>query len=111
MSSTSNLNTPSLSDAPNGRRASAIATREVFRWTQLRNITHHMYAPKAGKASSILGPPSLGAPTVLAANGLICVGTDDGKICVYDFKQSLKCVCGNDVAGRCVMPEIGSPFS
>ncbi|KAJ7287486.1 Golgi CORVET complex core vacuolar protein 8-domain-containing protein [Mycena rebaudengoi] len=104
MSSTSNLNTPSLSDAPNGRRASAIATREVFRWTQLRNITHHMYAPKAGKASSILGPPSLGAPTVLAANGLICVGTDDGKICVYDFKQSLKCVCGNDVAGKTVGP-------
>ncbi|KAJ7703147.1 Golgi CORVET complex core vacuolar protein 8-domain-containing protein [Mycena rosella] len=100
VSSFSNLHTPSSSEAPTGPRGSA-AAREVFRWTQLRNITHHMYAPKAAKASSLLGPSSLGSPTVLAANGLICIGTDNGTICVYDFKQSLKCVCGNsDVAGK-----------
>ncbi|KAJ7770202.1 Golgi CORVET complex core vacuolar protein 8-domain-containing protein [Mycena maculata] len=103
MSSLSNLHTPSSSEALAGHPAAA-AAREVFRWTQLRNITHHMYAPKAGKASSVLGPPSLGAPTVLAANGLICIGTDNGTICVYDFKQSLKCVCGNDAAGKAVGP-------
>ncbi|KAJ7096273.1 Golgi CORVET complex core vacuolar protein 8-domain-containing protein [Mycena epipterygia] len=104
MSSLSNLHTPSSSEAPAGLRDPAAAAREVFRWTQLRNITHHLYAPKAGKASSLLGPSSLGAPTVVAANGLICIGTDNGTICVYDFKQSLKCVCGNDVAGKAVGP-------
>ncbi|KAJ7084430.1 Golgi CORVET complex core vacuolar protein 8-domain-containing protein [Mycena belliarum] len=103
VSSVSNLHTPSSSEAPSGVRPIATA-REVFRWTQLRNITHHMYAPKAAKASSLLGPPSLGTPTVLAANGLICIGTDNGTISVYDYKQTLKCVCGNDAAGKTVGP-------
>ncbi|KAF8210322.1 Golgi CORVET complex core vacuolar protein 8-domain-containing protein [Mycena galopus ATCC 62051] len=106
MSSASNLHTPTSSEAPlpNGHRLAGGAAREIFRWTQLRNITHHMYAPKAsGKASSLLGA-SLGMPTVLAANGLICIGTDSGTICVYDFKQTLKCVCGNEAAGKSVGP-------
>ncbi|KAF9012366.1 Golgi CORVET complex core vacuolar protein 8-domain-containing protein [Cyathus striatus] len=38
----------------------------------------------------------MGTPTVLTANGLICIGMDSGKVCVYDFKQTLKCVCGGD---------------
>src|SRR5262249_52804351 len=53
----------------------------------------------ANKASAILGAPTIGAPTVLAANGLICIGTDEGKICVFDFKQTLICICGNDPSG------------
>ncbi|KAF7321372.1 Lateendosome to vacuole transport-family protein [Mycena kentingensis (nom. inval.)] len=103
MSSHSNLHTPTSSDVFMTRPA-ASKEREVFRWTQLRSITHHMYAPKSGKASTLLGPHSLGAPSVLAANGLICIGTDTGMICVYDFKQSLKCICGNETTGKAVGP-------
>jgi vacuolar protein sorting-associated protein 8 len=73
--------------------------REVFRWTQLRAISHDIYQ-KPQKISSVLGTASQGSPTVLAANGLICVGTDHGKIYVYDFKQTLKCICGTDSSGK-----------
>ncbi|KAG6832591.1 hypothetical protein H0H92_014427 [Tricholoma furcatifolium] len=70
--------------------------RDVFRWTNLKNISEHVFNPLTQKLSSVLGTPMLGSPSVLAVNGLICVGTDQGKICVYDFKQKLKCICVND---------------
>ncbi|THU95630.1 hypothetical protein K435DRAFT_723399 [Dendrothele bispora CBS 962.96] len=75
--------------------------REPFKWTNLRNITSHIYSAKFNKASSVLGA-SVGFPTALAANGLICIGTDDGQICVYDFKQNLVCICKNNTAGKSV---------
>ncbi|KAG6841894.1 hypothetical protein C0991_005624 [Blastosporella zonata] len=78
--------------------------RDVFRWTKLSNISEHMYNSLTQKLSSVLGAPMLGTPTVLAANGLICIGTDQGKICVYDFKQRLKCVCKNDTHGMFAIP-------
>lgn len=65
-----------------------------FRWTALREITRAVYAPT--KAASVLGA---GAPTVLAANGLVCIGTSNGKTLVFDFKQTLRCVCGSDTLG------------
>ncbi|EEB95823.1 hypothetical protein MPER_05150 [Moniliophthora perniciosa FA553] len=92
MSSLSNLRTNENSDAAEGKRRQA--EQNVFHWTELRNISHHIYSSYSSKASSMLGAAS-GSPTVLAANGLICIGTDDGKICVYDFKQTLKCICAN----------------
>lgn len=101
MSSLSNLHTLSSGDQPDvGSSRPAAHNREVFRWTELRLIGHHIYPQgKANKASSVLGVSPLGSPTVLAANGLICVGTDQGKICVYDFKQNLKCICGDVESG------------
>ncbi|KAG6861088.1 hypothetical protein C0995_004025 [Termitomyces sp. Mi166 len=74
--------------------------RDVFRWTTLSNVSKQICNPLTQKLSSVLGAPLLGMPTVLAASGLICVGTDQGTICVFDFKQKLKCVCGNDVPGK-----------
>lgn len=73
---------------------------EAFRWTVLRNISEQIYRKAPDKASAVLGSLVLGSPTVLAANGLICVGTDSGRVFVFDFKQELKCICGNEESGR-----------
>lgn len=80
----------------NGHRPPA---RDTFRWTQLRNIGHHIYAKASSKASAVLGSIALGSPIVMAANGLICIGTDTGRVFVFDFKQTLRCICGNESSG------------
>jgi hypothetical protein len=97
MSSMSNLHTVSSDD----QTADPISSsdREVFKWTELRNITQHVFAKTLQKAYTVLGSPALSSPTVLAANGLVCIGTEAGKICVYDFRQTLKCICGDDSSG------------
>ncbi|KAF9450435.1 hypothetical protein P691DRAFT_810376 [Macrolepiota fuliginosa MF-IS2] len=72
---------------------------DVFRWTNLHTVTQEVYASANSatrKAMSILGAQKFETPTVLAANGYVCIGTSDGKILVYDFRQALKCVCGED---------------
>jgi len=74
--------------------------REVFRWSSLRSAGSYLYNQRPLKASSILGDPVMGAPMVLAANGFICVGTDKGRVFVFDFKQTLKCICGSDSTGN-----------
>lgn len=77
--------------------------REVFRWTQLRHIGENIYGNHPMKALTVLGSQFVGSPTVLAANGLICVGTDMGKTLVFDFKQNLKCICGENQQGQLVL--------
>lgn len=81
--------------SPQARQA-----REVLRWTHLRMIGEHVYAGQGSKVASLLGTQSVGSPTVLAANGLICIGTDSGRVLVFDFKQSLKCICGSESSGE-----------
>ncbi|KAG1751592.1 Golgi CORVET complex core vacuolar protein 8-domain-containing protein [Suillus paluster] len=78
--------------------------REVFRWSSLGSAGSHFYDQKPSKASTVLGAPLTGAPMVLTANGFICVGTDKGRIFVFDFKQTLKCICGNDSSASTVGP-------
>ncbi|KAL5523736.1 hypothetical protein ACEPAG_7909 [Sanghuangporus baumii] len=73
---------------------------EAFRWTTLQAIGEQIYRNAPEKASAVLGSPDLGSPTVLAANGLICIGTDTGRVFVFDFKQELKCICGNAETAR-----------
>lgn len=58
-----------------------------------------MFSKASQKASNVLGAPILGSPTTLAANGLICIGTTEGKIVVHDFSQSLLCVCESKTLG------------
>lgn len=63
--------------------------REVFRWVILDDIGQHVYLKKA---SAVLGS-FRGFPTVLSANGFLCIGTTMGVVLVYDFQQQLKCIC------------------
>lgn len=81
-----------------------VQEREVFRWSSLRSAGSQLYNQKPAKASSVLGDPIMGAPMVLAVNGFICVGTSKGRIFVFDFKQTLKCICGSDTSGSIVGP-------
>jgi len=53
----------------------------------LRDIGHQLYHKKA---STVLGSFH-GRPTVICANGYLCIGTDIGHVLVFDFKQQLKC--------------------
>jgi vacuolar protein sorting-associated protein 8 len=89
-----------LNAASNPQNGTTQSDREVFRWTQLRNISHHIFAKASQKASAVLGSLAFGSPTVMAANGLVCIGTDSGRIFVFDFKQTLKCICGNESSGK-----------
>lgn len=73
--------------------------RQVFKWSELHAITHQLFSKASQKASSVLGKASYGNPTVLAANGFICLGLEDGRIVVFDFKQTLKAVCGDETLG------------
>ncbi|KAG5650521.1 hypothetical protein H0H81_011939 [Sphagnurus paluster] len=102
ISSRSNLHADSSVDKDTSRRYTSHSERDVFKWTELRNISDQIYDSLTQKLSSVLGAPLLGTPTVLAANGLICVGTDQGRICVYDFKQTLKCICGSEASARTI---------
>lgn len=81
------------------RRGYLKVEREVFKWTVLQNVGNQLYGKRPSKAAIVLGASNLGSPTVLAANGLICVGTDAGRIFVFDFKQTLLGICGNDASG------------
>lgn len=97
VSSSSNLHTTSGTEE-NGTSSSKPPHTDVFKWTELRVIEQQLKA-KSPKVSSILGAPFLGSPTALAANGLICIGTEEGRIYVFDFKQKLVCVCGTEPTG------------
>lgn len=73
--------------------------RKVFMWTELQTVTRLMFSKASQKASTVLGAPLLGSPTTMVTNGLICIGTTEGKVVVHDFKQSLLCVCESNISG------------
>ncbi|KZT59216.1 hypothetical protein CALCODRAFT_431337 [Calocera cornea HHB12733] len=72
--------------------------RQPFRWNTLHSLSSRVYPPSTSKPSAVLGLSSL--PTTLAANGLLCIGKSDGLTHVFDFRQQLKCICGNEALGK-----------
>ncbi|PLW35381.1 hypothetical protein PCASD_15514 [Puccinia coronata f. sp. avenae] len=78
----------------------------IFRWASLRRITQKIYsAPKTHHSTSIVSSTSsssntiLGLPTVIAASGVIVVGTAKGWVMVFDYASNLKFVLGSEVVG------------
>ena len=80
-------------------RSPALKESDVFEWRDLQVLTQAVFSKASQKASSLLGTPVLGLPTVLAVNGMVCIGTTEGKIVVHDFKQTLICVCESTIPG------------
>ena len=95
MSSSSNLHT-----SYSRTEAEKNTEPQSFKWTSLKVVGEYLFPKVSTKANSVLGAPIYGSPTVLAANGMVCVGTDSGKVLVFDFKQNLICVCGDDNSGK-----------
>ncbi|KAI0029978.1 Golgi CORVET complex core vacuolar protein 8-domain-containing protein [Vararia minispora EC-137] len=105
VSSSANLHLDALGAATEKRDIfSPGGEREVFRWTSLHVIASQIFSKPAVKAAAVLGAHGAGTPLVMAANGLICIGTDQGRVYVYDFKQTLKCICGDQAMDSVVGP-------
>jgi hypothetical protein len=97
-SSSSHL--PEFADKSNARHSSN-READVFRWTRLKQIEDIVFgAAASGKAAAVLGPVDAVTPTVLAADGTVCLGTATGKVLVFGFKQTLQGICGSDTSGR-----------
>ncbi|KAI0293200.1 Golgi CORVET complex core vacuolar protein 8-domain-containing protein [Russula brevipes] len=74
-----------------------------------RSLVHAARARRASLCAAPLkqgasrpGCPAIGAPTVMAANGLVCIGTESGRVLVFDFKQTLRCICGDPASEKTV---------
>ncbi|PPQ98630.1 hypothetical protein CVT24_003963 [Panaeolus cyanescens] len=90
-SSTSNLKAViAHSDSPDTETVEPY--QQAFKFLDLNVIEKRVLFDASRKPNSILGL-DIGAPTALASNGLICIGTSTGRIVVHDFKQSFICVC------------------
>ncbi|KAG0140880.1 hypothetical protein CROQUDRAFT_99492 [Cronartium quercuum f. sp. fusiforme G11] len=94
--------TPSLADESFTTKQEILQTG-LFRWASLKRISQKIYpSPKrhhpnnAPSAANTL----LGLPTVIAASGVIVIGTGKGWTMVFDYASNLKCVLGTDLIVR-----------
>lgn len=89
----SNSNLQDVEILPHGANGKYKHERTPFRWSTMKSILERIRTNSVAppKAASVLGNAE--APTVMAANGLICIGTTLGRVYVFDFKQNLKCIC------------------
>jgi hypothetical protein len=72
--------------------------KEAFKWSPLKIINSLVFSMNRNNADA----GEHGEPTVIATNGLICIGTRKGRVLVFDFKQKMKCVCGASPSGMVV---------
>ncbi|KAG8824058.1 Vacuolar protein sorting-associated protein 8, partial [Serendipita sp. 399] len=88
-SSTSNIH--ESHDVDSGGKG--VHERTPFRWSTMKGILEQVRAFSSApqKAATVLGNAE--SPTVMAANGLICIGTSQGRVHVFDFKQNLRTIC------------------
>ncbi|KZO95583.1 hypothetical protein CALVIDRAFT_162405 [Calocera viscosa TUFC12733] len=105
FSDVSGASTPSRLDDMSAEKESVTTSsqipnpRQPFRWNTLHALSPRIYPPTSSKSSAVLGLTS-SLPTTLAANGLLCIGKSDGSTHVFDFRQQLKCICGNEASGK-----------
>ncbi|KAF8342052.1 Golgi CORVET complex core vacuolar protein 8-domain-containing protein [Cantharellus anzutake] len=81
-------------DSPDPPALNVLDKRDVFKWTPLRTISVQIFST-APKAAAILDS-HMGKPTVILAQGIICIGTETGRTFVFDFRQQLKCICSSE---------------
>jgi hypothetical protein len=95
-SSTSNIQEYDSRTA-NSQDKSTEHVRVPFRWSTMKGILPQISSSRpvisSQKAAAILGSGAAETPTVMAANGLICIGTTQGRVFVFDFKQNLRTIC------------------
>lgn len=85
----------------------ATSSSGIFRWASLRRISQRIYSiPKRLHPTTIISSTNstsntiLGLPTVIAASGVIVIGTAKGWVMVFDYASNLKCVLGSDAVVR-----------
>ncbi|KAH9810249.1 Golgi CORVET complex core vacuolar protein 8-domain-containing protein [Melampsora americana] len=77
----------------------------LFHWASLRRISSKIYPNPKRNPTSLTKASSaantlLGLPTVIAASGVIVIGTAKGWAMVFDYASNLKCVLGTDLIVR-----------
>ncbi|EJU04436.1 hypothetical protein DACRYDRAFT_76893 [Dacryopinax primogenitus] len=103
FSDVSRASTPTRLDDVSHEKSSVTSSqvpnpRQPFRWNILHALSTRIYPPSSSKPSAVLGL-STSLPTAIVANGLLCVGKTDGMTHVFDFRQHLRCTCGNETSG------------
>lgn len=98
---------------------------DPLHYTTLKRISYTLYPSRSSNKLASMGAlssetrgndvknpsslrPEFGVPSIMVANGLICVGTDQGWVGVWDFKGDMKGWFGSDMIGASLSK---SPFT
>jgi hypothetical protein len=101
------LNSSSHLSTKQSQPASTPSSADPIHYTTLKRISHFLYPSRSSAKLASLGAMAgaegrklkrgeLGVPTVMSAEGMICVGTDKGWVGVWDFKGEMRGWYGNE---------------